>query len=594
MLIAGSGLFALAGALQALLSTQHAGARPVPPPKPRYPITHIVIIDKENHSFDNLFGLFPGADGASSAELASGRVVRLDRTPDHTILDIGHDGNAAAFATDSGRMDRFYLLPGAFQDGHDLADSQYRQSDIPNYWQYASYFTLDDRFFSTILGPSFPNHLVTIAASSNNTVDNPRGQTRHAWGCDGGPFAVVDAVDPYTGRHHVIKPCFDVPTLADTMQQRHLSWTYYAPGAYNSGYIWSSFDAIRHIRDSRLWQTNVPNDSRFIPDARSGRLPSVSWLVTNEELSDHPPYSICEGENWTVDQINGIMRSPTWSSTLVVLTWDDFGGFFDHVPPPRLDFISLGPRVPAIIISPFARSHDVDHHLLEFDSILKFIEDDFGLPALTGRDRDAPSLISSLNFKQKPLKPLILKTRTCPLSARRAPPPLQGTYIKLITRKPGRVILMRLPGSNLATLFILSSTRFVMSHNKGVKLSDLRVGDHLSAIVRPDPQRALTYEAQVIDDLDLQPFSATQGLITAMGQFGDTMSVRFGKRTYLADINSSTRVYLRNGHKGSIQDLNTGTGVAITGVLNKRLEEITTVSSIRIVGLPHGKKPPKP
>jgi hypothetical protein len=133
-----------------------------------------------------------------------------------------------------------------------------------------------------------------------------------------------------------------------------------------------------------------------------------------------------------------------------------------------------------------------------------------------------------------------------------------------------------------------------MSHNKGVKLSDLRVGDHLSATARPDPQRALTYEAQVIDDLDLQPFSATQGLITAMGQFGDTLSVRFGKRTYLADINASTRVFLRNGHKGSIQDLNTGTGVAITGVLNKRLDEITTVSSIRIVALPHGTKPPKP
>src|SRR5947209_59845 len=174
---------------------------------PRYPIQHIVIIDKENRSFDEMFGLFPRADGATTAELASGKVIRLGHTPDHTLLDVGHAGDAAAFAVDDGRMDRFNQLPGAIQNGRDIADSQLRQSDVPNYWRLAGHYTLDDHFFSTILGPSFPNHLVTIAAGSNNTDDNPRGQTFHAWGCDGGRYPVVTAIDPATGRTYLTKPC---------------------------------------------------------------------------------------------------------------------------------------------------------------------------------------------------------------------------------------------------------------------------------------------------------------------------------------------------------------------------------------------------
>jgi phospholipase C len=302
--------------------------------KPRYAIDHVIIIDKENHSFDNLFGRFPGADGTTTAELASGKLIHLLHAPDHTLLDIGHAGDSAAFAVDGGRMDRFAELQGAIQDGRDVADSQYDQSDIPAYWAYAEHYTLADHFFSTIMGPSFPNHLATIAAGSANTIDNPRGNTRHAWGCDSGPFAVVSAVDPHTGRPYLTKPCFDIPTMADTLQQHHVSWKYYAPQAFASGYIWSSFDAIRHIRYSNLWKTNVPPDTSFITDVQNGKLPAVSWLVTNAEQSEHPPYSMCVGENWTVDQINAVMRSRYWPSTLIVLTWDDFGGFYDHVAPP--------------------------------------------------------------------------------------------------------------------------------------------------------------------------------------------------------------------------------------------------------------------
>ena len=258
-----------------------ASHAPVPP---RYPIDHIVIIDRENHSYDNLFGTFPGADGSTTAELANGRTVHLGHTPDHTLLDLGHAGDSASYAVDRGRMDRFAQLPGAIQNGQDVADSQYRQADIPDYWSYAQHFTLDDHFFSTILGPSFPNHLVSVAASSANTIDNPRDNTFHSWGCDSGPYAVVDAINPQTGEPYLTRPCFNLRTLPDVLQQHPISWKYYAPPAFQSGYIWSALDAIRHIRYSHLWTTNVPPDTEFIKDIRDGKLPTVSWLVTRPAL----------------------------------------------------------------------------------------------------------------------------------------------------------------------------------------------------------------------------------------------------------------------------------------------------------------------
>ncbi len=547
----------------------------------RYPIKHIIIIDKENHSFDNIFGRFPGADGTTTAHIAD--VKRpLNHTPDHTLLDVAHAGDAAAFAVDRGKMDRFDQLPGAIQDGKDIADSQYDESDVPAYWAYARAFALDDHFFSTIMGPSFPNHLVTIAASSANTFDNPRGQTKHAWGCDGGKYSVVDSIDPNTGRHFLTKPCFDLPTMADTMQKAHVSWKYYAPGAFHSGYIWSSFDAIRHIRFSKLWKTNVPSDTSFIKDVKAGKLPSVSWLVTSEALSEHPPYSMCEGENWTVRQINAVMKSTYWKDTLIVMTWDDFGGFYDHLAPPKTDYLSLGPRVPTIVISPYARKGYIDHRTYDFASILKFIENDFRLPYLTSRDHHADSMSVSLNFKQHPLKPLIVKSRNCPASARSIRTGVSGTYLKLITRKYDREMLVRLKGSNIATLLISPSVSIRMATNGIATLADFRIGDHISATAHPDPQRALVYGAGTIHDLNLKPLTNAQGLVGDVGQFGDTITARFGMQTLILDINQRTRITLPHNQKGTFADLETGDRIQVTGIENTRVLEVTTTTEIKV------------
>jgi phospholipase C len=556
-------------------------ASTAPPHTARYPIKHVIIIDKENHSFDNLFGRFPGADGTTVAHI--GNVVSpLNHTPDHTLLDVAHAGDAAAFAVDGGKMDRFDQLPGAIQDGKDIADSQYAQSDVPAYWSYARAYTLDDHFFSTIMGPSFPNHLVTIAASSANTVDNPRGQTQHAWGCDGGKYSLVDSIDPNTGRRYLTKPCFDIPTMADTMQKAHVSWKYYAPGAFHSGYIWSAFDAIRHIRYSNLWKTNVPPDTSFIKDVNGGKLPSVSWLVTNEQLSEHPPYSMCEGENWTVDQINAVMKSKYWNDTLIVMTWDDFGGFYDHVAPPKLDYLSLGPRVPAIIISPYARKGYVDHSTYDFTSILRFIEDDFRLPSLTSRDRNADSVIASMNMKQQPLRPLVLKHQSCAVTDKSIRTGVAGTFLKLITRKYDREMLVRLKGSNIATLLIGPTVAIRTAGSQVATLGDFRIGDQIVAAARPDPQRALVYGAGTIHDLDLKPVTRISGLIGDVGQFGSTISARFGKQTLILDIDKRTRITLPHNKKGTFADLETGARIAVSGIENTRILEVTTTRDIAV------------
>lgn len=161
-------------------------------------IKHIVIIDKENRSFDSMFGRFPGAAGTTTGRLPNGRLVPLLHQPDHLLLDVDHGGNAATVAVNGGHMNGFTKLQGAIQNGKNEALSQFWPKDIPGYWSYASHFTLADHFFSTVMGPSFPNHLVTVAATSNNTVDNPINTSQQSWGCDAGAQALVRTIVPKT------------------------------------------------------------------------------------------------------------------------------------------------------------------------------------------------------------------------------------------------------------------------------------------------------------------------------------------------------------------------------------------------------------
>jgi hypothetical protein len=242
-----------------------------------------------------------------------------------------------------------------------------------------------------------------------------------AWGCDAPKNALAETMTT-TGKIGFIYPCFSFPNLAHEMQEAGVTWKFYAPSKSESGYVWSTLDAFSDIRNSELWKTNVVSYSQFTKDALKGNLPEVSWLVTTNGASEHPSASSCAGENWSVEQINAIMKGPDWNSTAIFLVWDDFGGFYDHVPPPVVDTYGLGIRVPMLVISPYVVSGTIAHTQYELSSILKFIEDNWGLPPMSEHDRNAndpwnPSCAAGqcvFNFNQNPLPPVILKERKCP------------------------------------------------------------------------------------------------------------------------------------------------------------------------------------
>ena len=399
--------------------TEAASAQVNRPSKPSKPkditvIQHIIFIVKENRSFDNYFGLYPGANGATRGTTSTGQVLPLRHTPDE-VVDIDHEWNAALTAVDNGKMDRFDLIPLGDVNGQYLAYSQLYPSDIPNYYKYAQNFVLADNMFSSVHGDSFENHLYIIAAQAGGMITQKKGApSSNTWGCDANPDFLLQTLDETDGVISEIFPCVDFQTVADSLDNAGLSWKYYAPSEGQDGYVYSTYDEINHIRNTSLWTEHVVPDTQFMADAASGNLPAVSWLVTGP-ANEHPPASSCAGENWTVQQINSVMNGPDWSTAAVFLTWDDFGGFYDHVAPQPMDVYGLGPRVPLLIISPYARAGYISHTQYEFASVLKFIEDRYNLPALTLRDANANSTTDSFNFSQPPISPLILQPQTCPL-----------------------------------------------------------------------------------------------------------------------------------------------------------------------------------
>jgi phospholipase C len=378
-------------------------------------ITQVVFIIKENRTFDNYFGTFPGANGATSGKLSTGQTIPLGHTPDRTPFDMAHSYQAVVLAIDGGRMDKFDLIANGGKPAY-LSYTQMQQSDIPNYFALAHYFTLSDNMFSSLTGPSFPNHLYTVAAESGGAINNPKGTAafkNSRWGCDADDTTTVDVMDK-NGLITTQFPCFDFQTLADRLQNTGLTWKYYAPVQGQPGYVWSALDAIAHIRNTSLWTSNVVPPAQFALDAAKGKLPNVSWVVVPFSQSEHPPASSCVGENETVEQLDAVMKGPQWDSTAVFLTWDDFGGFYDHVPPPKFDQFGLGIRVPLLIISPYAKPKHISHTLYEFSSLLKFVETRWGLLALTERDEAANDMLDSFDFDQTPRAPLALQQRVCP------------------------------------------------------------------------------------------------------------------------------------------------------------------------------------
>jgi phospholipase C len=401
-----------------------ADARPsadaAPPDAFVYPVDHIVVIVKENHTFDNYFGSFPDAEGADVVHTSKGD-FGVGRPPRVILRDLCHSHGCALTDWNHGAMDGW--LEADPRNGDDfLAFSQYIEEDIPNYWQYARRFVLADHFFSSMFGPSFPGHLFTLAAQAGWSLGNPT--QRLPWGCDDLDNVTVTTLVDGTCESKKVFPCFDFPTLPDILPER-LTWKFYGTTIPIFDEVWSMFNAIDHIRNKPAWKEHVVDFSQLEVDLAAGKLPNVVWLVDQDLDSEHPPLNVCSGENWVVQRVNELAASPAWKRMIILITWDDFGGWYDHVPPPKQygcdadTPYGLGIRVPLIIVSPWARAGFILRAPAHHASIPKLIERIYGLKSLHSLDAaaqdgdDTNDLLEAFDFRQQPLAPPILQLRDC-------------------------------------------------------------------------------------------------------------------------------------------------------------------------------------
>jgi phospholipase C len=385
-------------------------------------IKHIVFIMKENRSYDVYFGAYQPpagsgqtANGSTTPHLSNGTVINAPHLYDSTPLDICHDWKCNISDMDFGKMDRFDTDPSCMANGVLMCEAQLNATDLPNYYAYANNFVLGDNHFSSLHATSFPNHLYTIAATSGGVISQgilASAPSKTEVGCRADEGTTAQRIDQY-GNVTAQFPCYDFLTLGDLLTAAGVSWKSYAPAniAYNA------YNAINHIyNNTTVWNQIYAPDTQFVTDVKNGNLPSVSWLVTLGG-NEHPPISTCLGQNWAVQEINAVMQSTKYwvtEPTLIVMDWDDFGGFYDHVPPPYEDMYGLGPRSALLIVSPFAKPGYVSHVQTEAASVLKFIEERFGLPSLGQRDLIVNDISDAFNFNQAGNPPLVLNQTSCP------------------------------------------------------------------------------------------------------------------------------------------------------------------------------------
>jgi len=374
----------------------------------RWPIQRVVYLMLENRSFDNIFGRFPGADGVTVG-LNLGQEQPLIRCPDWLPGDLPHDTASALAQLNGGTMDNFGI--GKF--GPLYGYSQFSERDIPNYYHWAREFVLSDNFFGSALGPSYANHLYFIAASSGGAIDNPENikvrvegdREIKSWGIDAFGEDVFVFVKDEHGNLTKHSTVFPLPTIGEELTKKDIDWAYYAAEPHQAGYIWSAYSSIPNVFLTELWDEHVWPVDEIMVDIEANALPPVTWITPRFQLSDHPPFSTGHAMNWVTDIVNAIMRSEMWEHTAIFITWDEWGGFYDHVVPPEVDSIGLGMRVPMLVISPYAKRGFIDHEVGEFSSPLRFISDNWDLPYLNERISGTHNYSHVFDFDQKPRKP---------------------------------------------------------------------------------------------------------------------------------------------------------------------------------------------
>jgi phospholipase C len=371
------------------------------------PIQHIVIIMQENRSFDNLFNGYPGADTAQ-AGMNGSTLTPLQPITLNDGRDLNHSHGGWWKDWDHGKLDGFANPDSKYPD---LPYSYIEKSDTVPYWQLAASYTLGDRTFQSNTGPSFVAHQYMIAGQSGNVSGNPNG----TWGCDAAPGTVAPLIGPNGTELPGVFPCFDYPTMADLLDAKGISWRYYAPGMDDNFFIISAFQAIRHIRYGTDWKANVISpQTQVLTDIAQGELAAVTWVVPDFAHSDHPGSGSNEGPDWVASVVNAIGKSPFWNSTAIFITWDDWGGWYDHVNPPQVDDMGLGFRVPLLVVSPYARHGYISHVTHESSGFLTYIEQNFGLPNLGARDVLADGYSDCFDYTQPPQAFVKLHTKHSP------------------------------------------------------------------------------------------------------------------------------------------------------------------------------------
>ena len=409
---------------------------------PRGKIQHVVVVVQENRTPDNLFHdpvlIARGADIASNGIMSSGAVITLKPTPLGVSYDLSHAHSAFVAMYHNGKMD------GANHVGvmcrrppcRDAIFKYVRNSDVIPYFQMAEQYTFGDRMFQTNQGPSFPAHQFLISGTSAPTKDshlfvaeNPN--TIMVGGCNAPSTASVALIGPNGKESTSMFTCFEHPTLSDELDDRSLSWRYYAP---NPSSIWTAPNAIQHlcrpetendqtVCTGRAWKNVSIPSKRILSDIANNDLAAVTWVTPAGQYSDHPgTVGATGGPSWVASIVNAIGHSPFWSNTAIIITWDDWGGWYDHVPPPKVinDGRSWGSgyvygfRVPLIVISPYARPEYISHVNHDFGSILNFVEQVFSLHSLGYADAHADNLSDCFDFGQRPMQ---YKTIEAPLKA---------------------------------------------------------------------------------------------------------------------------------------------------------------------------------
>jgi phospholipase C len=455
--------FAVALSALAVVAAGCSGGSSKPTPTASSPqgihkIRHVVVIMQENRSFDSYFGTFPGAAGIPTNACVpdpqhAGRCVRP--YADHADVNGGgpHSQINATADTNGGKMNGFVAQaeqgrrgclnvtnPACTNSTTPDVMGYHSASDIPNYWSYAQHFVLQDQMFEPNASWSLPEHLFQVSEwSAYCTKHNDPTSCTNALQAPGLP--PDSGALRRAGVRNAGAPIYAWTDLTYLLHQRRVSWGYYvvagtepdcendaavscAPVRQNAKTpgIWNPlpyFDTVKN--DGQL--DNIQSVAKFYATAKSGTLPAVSWVVPSGAVSEHPPAPVSFGQSYVTSLVNAVMRSPDWSSTAIFLAWDDWGGFYDHVAPPRVDQNGYGLRVPAIVISPYAKQGYVDHQTLSFDAYDKFIEDDFlgGRrldPHTDGRPDPRPTvrenvailgdLTNDFDFSQTPRPPLLL------------------------------------------------------------------------------------------------------------------------------------------------------------------------------------------